>query len=473
MKPSRTRRYFHALPAAIAAALLLAATAASTTSPEGTAPAGDADSAYGRGRTGLPVLDSSPRQSARPTPPRRRQFDDRLPNFAFATIGDSHIRTEGPPDLRYLKALDVSGDLLANYVEDINAHIPPVDFAVHLGDITDLGLAEEFAVCRAILDSLAPPLYPVVGNHDNFQSDAKLGWRTFAGRDSTNYSFDHKGLHFVVIDCTLDPYAPPYVDCDSTVRSWVARDLARNGGEPTILFSHFNMWERQWNAMFDTTLHYAEYRGMPELRQTLEAAGNVIAVVNGHVHANRVEEHNGIYYLDVGATLVGPPSVRYFHVYPDRIEVRSAYISRASLFDYVTSLCAQCAACFSRDSVCSFIDGDAGQREFTIPLRSFAGVPAATAATAGPIRLGLALRYDGAGRVRAVVSSEAPGAVDLALHDVLGRRIDRRSFYKGAGDLEIDLAADLAGTRGLPGGIYFLRASLQGTARTQKIVLIP
>lgn len=472
MKTDSPHRCFHTLQAAlaVAAAVLVLAALAGSAEPSGS---GAADSAYGPGAAGLRTSDSPGPEHARPARPRPGLFHDRLPNFTFATIGDSHVRTQGPPDLRYLKALDVAGDLLANYVEDINAHIPPVDFAVHLGDITDLGLPEEFAECGAILDSLAPPLYPVVGNHDNFQSDAKLGWKTLAARDSTSYSFDHKGLHFIVIDCTLDPYAPPYVDCDSTVRSWVARDLARSGGEPTIVFSHFNMWERPWNAMFDTTLHYAEYRGMPELREILEAAGNVIAVVNGHVHANRVEEHSGIHYIDVGATLVGPPSVRYFQVYPDRIEVSFAYVSRDSLLEYVTSLCPECTACFDRDSVCSFIDGEANQREFTIPLRSFAGVPSVTTVAAEPIRLALALRSDGAGRVRAVVSSEAAGAVDLAVHDVLGRRIDRRSFYKGAGDLEIDLAADLAGTRSLPAGVYFLRASLQGSARTQKMVLIP
>jgi predicted phosphodiesterase len=474
MRANSLHRCFHALSAALAG-LVVAATAAGTTQLPGDhgPSSGDADSAYTLKPGYIATPDFPHMERAKPARPQARQFNDRLPNFTFATIGDSHVRLKGPPDQRFLKALDVAGDLLANYVSDINNSIPPVDFAVHLGDITDLGFPEEFARCRAILDSLIPPLYPLVGNHDNFQSDAKLGWKTFAGRDSTNYSFDHKGLHFVMIDCTLDPYAPPYVDCDSTVRSWVARDLARNSGEPTILFSHFNMWERPWNAMFDTTLHYAEYRGMPELREVLEAAGNVIAVINGHVHANRVEEHNGIYYIDVGATLVGPPSLRYFQVYPDRIVVTYSYISREPLFDYVTSLCPQCAACFDPGAVCSFIDGEAGQRAFTMPLPSFAGVPLTPAPAAEPVSFGLALRYDGAGRVRAVVSSQTSGTVDLAVHDVLGRRVDRRSFYKGDGDLEINLAAELAGTRNLPAGVYFLRASFQGSARTQKMILIP
>jgi predicted phosphodiesterase len=417
------------------------------------------------------LLAAVPLGAGQPGTPVQRLNGEDDDEFTFATIADSHIRDIGGSDLRYIKALDKDEQLLTNYVRDINAHQPRVDFVVHLGDITDLGAPTEFDAARAIMDHLASPLYPVVGNHDNFRSDAKLGWKTFAGRDSTNYSFDHLGYHFIVIDCTMDPYVPPYVNCDSTTRAWVVRDLSANAGKPTIVFSHYNMWRRPWNAMFDTTLSYAEYPGMPELRSALEQAGNVVAVINGHVHANRWEIHNGIYYIDIGATLVGPPSIRYFRVGPDRIDVTFRYISDRALADCVTGLCPHCCCCFDPNAVCNFVNGRPSDKQFTIPVKTFTRLTAGPAPPA-PATFEVALACEGRS-VRATVSSDTVGTVQVSLADVLGRSLDHVRFLKAEGDLEVDLEKEMAGIRELPAGIYFLRFSLGGRAVNKKLALVP
>jgi predicted phosphodiesterase len=290
------------------------------------------------------------------------------PLFVFAAVGDPHIAVNGTFDHKYIKAGDKGPQLLATFVRDINAHSPRVDFVVLLGDVTDKGNGSEFALARKILDSLACPLYPLVGNHDNFESDNKQGWKRFARRDSTNYTFDVNGFHFIAIDCTDNPYTPGAVGCDSTLRLWVAKDLERNQEKPTFVLSHYNMWERFWNSQFDTTRHYAEYSGIKDLRQVLERAGNVVAVINGHVHANRVEQHNGIYYIDVGATLVGRPSIRYFYVFPDRVEVTYAYVSDVALLDYVVQVGTKCLYCFDSKAVVDYADGKVSDKQFTIPL---------------------------------------------------------------------------------------------------------
>jgi hypothetical protein len=322
------------------------------------------------------------------------------------------------------------------------------------------------------MDSLACPLYPVLGNHDNFKSDAKAGWLGFARRDSATYAFDVQGFHFIVIDCTLDPYVPPYVDCDSTLRVWVAENLSANSASPTIVFSHYNMWQRHWNPMFDTTLHYAQYSGMPEMRAVLENAGNVVAVINGHVHANRVERHNGIWYIDVAATLVGPPSIRYFYVGPDRIQVDYEYLSDESLYWHVTSLCEFCCCCFSPEEVCDFIDGTEADKRFAIPLEpgAAAGVPPEEPA-ASPAMIHCRVQVAGGGSLRVSVVSDLGGRADFSIHDVLGRGLDRCSAVKNRASLEIDLAERLEIIRHLPAGVYFLRVSLAGAARTEKVVL--
>ncbi|HVP57182.1 MAG TPA: metallophosphoesterase [bacterium] len=314
-------------------------------------------------RPEIPGPGAGPGQAARDTTGQK-------PLFMFAAIADPHVSQALGDMYTYIKATDKSAQLLAACIHDINAHMPPVDFVVLLGDIADRGRKAEFDTASKIMDSLKCPFYAVVGNHDNFQSDHKAAWMKFAHRDSTNYTFDRGAFHFIVIDCTKDPYPSQNgVECESSVREWVAHDLSQNVGKHVMLFCHYNMWRRPWNPQFDTTGHYDEYPGMKEMRQVLERAGNVCAVVNGHVHANRMEIHNGIYYIDVGATLVGRPSIRYFTVFPDRIEVSYAYISDRALLEYVEKLGEQCTSCFDRKRVTDFADGSDADKRFTIPLK--------------------------------------------------------------------------------------------------------
>lgn len=404
---------------------------------------------------------------------RNRRTSDSVPYgdylFMFATIADSHIRIGSGDDPRYIKANSISSDLLTCYVDDINAHTPPVDFVVHLGDLTDLADSVEFAVARSIFDSLEAPLYPVLGNHDNFKSDNKQRWKEFAGLDTTEYTFDYAGFHFIVIDCTLDPYVPPYVRCDSELRDWVAEDLFLHGSRPTFVLSHFNMWEREWDAKFDTTRSYAEYEGMPELRQTLEDAGNVLAVLNGHVHANRVEVHNGIYYVDIGATLVGPPSIRYFYVYPNKVHVTYAYISDDNLYSHVTALCERCISCFDPLLVCDYVDGEEADKQFKM-YRDLASVT--RPADESSSRFAFELRTDAQGRIETQISSDMVGSVEISLYDVLGRLFDRCVVEKNQPELVIDLTQGLPKLASIGNEIYFVRARLGNRALTRKLPLV-
>jgi predicted phosphodiesterase len=388
--------------------------------------------------------------------------------FAFAVIADSHINGLTSDDYRYIKAMTISRQILANMVGDINRHTPPVDFVVHLGDITESGTEREFNWTAAIMDSLSCPLYPVVGNHDNFQSDHKQNWKDFAGMDSTNYFFDYFGIHFLVIDCTLQPYIPPFVHCDALVRSRVAAQLAMKPDMPAVLLTHYNMWERPWNAAFDTTKSYQEYMGVPWLRDILEDAGNVVAVINGHVHANRVEVHEGIHYIDVNATLVGRPSIRYFYVYENRIEVDYAYISDEALFEHVESLGPMCIYCFDPDSVCAYADGAESDKKFTIYYEG----PRAGVDPLPPVDFEVEITRDAGGLTVCEVASAHTGMLDLALYDVTGRRIARSRIYKDSERISIDLGEALPHIREISGGIYFISVGLGGTTSTRKLPLV-
>jgi hypothetical protein len=336
----------------------------------------------------------------RGSPPR--EYSE--PLFVFAVLADTHIPDSRlfPPsdDLVHLKALSIAEALLANCVEDINNHVPRVGFTVVLGDMSDKGGAWELQRAAEILAGLDAPYYPLVGNHDNFQDDNKQAWRDAFGYDSTHYMFRYGGFNFIVIDPTLDPFDPPdrMVCFDEATRDFVRSTLDREPAVPTILFNHYPLINRCWDASFrvyqeaglnclgvrpkavtedaeperrgfpplQDEPYYRVYEGGQELRAILESHGNVVAAMNGHVHANRRQELNGVTYIDIGATLVGKPSVRYFYVYDHWMASDFEYISNDTLLSHVQAMCPRCRVCTHPNQVCSFINGDLDSRRFTI-----------------------------------------------------------------------------------------------------------
>ncbi len=326
------------------------------------------------------------------------------PLFVFAVLADTHVPDSrgSPPgdDYLHLKALSIAEALLANCVEDINSHYPRVDFTMVLGDLSDAGKAWELQRAAEILADLDAPYYPVVGNHDNFQDDNKRAWKEAFGYDSTNYMFRYGGFNFIVIDPTLDPFEPPdrMVLFDEHTRAYVRGILDAEPQTPTFLFNHYPLLNRCWDATFRVYQaaglnclasraesisddaaqgpggypsmldipYYRVYEGGRELRAVLEHHGDVVAAINGHVHANRMEVLNGITYIDIAATLVGKPSVRYFYVYDHRVEVDFEYISNDTLLSHVQSMCPRCRRCTHPNQVCRFINGDLDSRRFTL-----------------------------------------------------------------------------------------------------------
>ena len=337
-------------------------------------------------------------------PARSVAYEAQEPLFAFAVLADTHLPDSRgfPPsdDYLHLKALSIAEELLANCVEDINNHTPRVDFTVVLGDISDEGKHWELQRAAEILSNLDAPYYPVVGNHDNFQDDNKGAWKDAFGRDTTNYVFGYGGFNFIVIDPTLDPFDPPErtVRFDEEIRDYVRSILDAEPRTPTFLLNHYPLLNRCWDSSFrvyqeaglnclareEATIaedapsdprgyppltgepYYRVHEGGRELRAILENHGNVVAAINGHVHANRTEILNGITYVDVAATLVGKPSIRYFYVYDHRIDVDFEYISNDTLLAHVQNMCPRCRRCSHPNQVCRFINGDLESRRFTI-----------------------------------------------------------------------------------------------------------
>jgi len=104
---------------------------------------------------------------------------------------------------------------------------------------------------------------------------------TGIAKDATYYSFDSKGVHFVVLDACFTSQAMPYGDVrfgwkDANIPpqelEWLEKDLASTD-KPVIVFCH--------QLLHGEGSHYVN--NAAEVRQVLEEDKNVLGVFTGHI----------------------------------------------------------------------------------------------------------------------------------------------------------------------------------------------
>ena len=209
-------------------------------------------------------------------------------SFTFAYISDSHLY-EKTLNERFIRAI-------LKAVDDVNALDPQPDFVLYGGDLAQLGRPGELAEGAQILKALKPKTYMMVGEHD-WYLDMGDAWRKHFGRDV--YSFDHKGVHFVVLNSVIvedywtgpkltpeermlamaqldNPDGRPFTVGDEQ-RAWLRNDLAKVDKQtPLVVFSHSPLYKiyKPWNFWTDDA----------EQVQELLAPFASATVIHGHTH---------------------------------------------------------------------------------------------------------------------------------------------------------------------------------------------
>ncbi len=124
-------------------------------------------------------------------------------DFYFVQLSDTHWGFEGPPN-------PDAKVTLKKAVATVNALERQPDFIVFTGDLThttdDPALRRRrLAEFRQIVSELkVKNLRFMPGEHDA-SLDRGAAYRELFG--ATNYTFDHKGVHFIVVDNVSDPGA--------------------------------------------------------------------------------------------------------------------------------------------------------------------------------------------------------------------------------------------------------------------------
>jgi Icc protein len=193
------------------------------------------------------------------------------PDFSFVQISDSHIGFNKAANQ------DVSGTLKLA-IDKIDAMPAAPDFMLHTGDITQSAKASEFDTAQQIIKtSRIGDVHYVPGEHDTAIDDGAL-YRERFGKGTLGsgwYSFDHKGVHFIGLNNSLQVDAMGGLGADQL--AWMKQDLAgRSASTPVVVFAHIPLWMvyPQWGWGTKDSAEALSY---------LKRFGSV-TVLNGHIH---------------------------------------------------------------------------------------------------------------------------------------------------------------------------------------------
>jgi len=185
-----------------------------------------------------------------------------------------------------------------------------------LGDFVDAGPGKEadlkyLYAARKVFEGFPGPRHFILGNH----CLARLTKREFlaacgakTGEDETpsgHYSFDRGSYHFVVLDANFKQDGSPYAAgnfswtdtwISESQLKWLAGDLKEASDKKVVALVHQNL---------DKEDDPHGVKNAPDVRKILEAAGNVLAVFQGHLHSGGYRKIGGIHYCTLRATVEG------------------------------------------------------------------------------------------------------------------------------------------------------------------------
>lgn len=267
-------------------------------------------------------------------------FADSKDDFTFAYISDSHIQHIKGKE--FVRNWD-QGLKLA--VAEANLLTPKPDFVVYGGDLAQLGTKPEIDHGAEMLSALKYKVHHVMGEHDYYLDLGKY-WEKLFGPQ--HYSFDHKGVHFVVLNSILtyddwtfkrwptdvqrmaemagldNPNSSPFMVGDKQ-RAWLKEDLTKvKHDTPVVVMSHSPLQKifKNWNFWTEDA----------EQVQKILQPFKKVNVIYGHVHQIQYNKIGNIAFNSVMATSWPWPYPQSYSQAESHLPVLTVPMNRADPF---------------------------------------------------------------------------------------------------------------------------------------------
>ena len=171
-----------------------------------------------------------------------RSFGGPDDDFFFVQLSDTHWGFQGPPNPE-------AANTLKQAVRAVNSLPRQPEFVIFTGDLThttdDAAVrATRMREFKAIVADLRAPVQRYLPGEHDASLDGGQAFRDHFG--PTHYSFDTKGIHFVVLDNVSDPKAA----IGDEQLDWLMKDLQPLPLEaPIVVFTHRPLFDLapQWD----------------------------------------------------------------------------------------------------------------------------------------------------------------------------------------------------------------------------------
>ena len=227
--------------------------------------------------------------------------------FKFLHLTDTHIQ----PELHAADGCRMCFD---------KARKTAADFTLIGGDLVFDAAQQKHERAKSLygmygeaIKRLEMPVHAALGNHDVFgthpssgvdRSDPGFGKKMFEDKIGPRYqSFDHKGIHFVILDSIeLKPDGSFVGGVDTDQINWLKADLAKTGrATPVVVTTHVPLVTAA-NQILNSG---DNWRGLAvrNAREVLDVLwqSNVKMVLQGHTHIVENVDYNGCQFITGGA----------------------------------------------------------------------------------------------------------------------------------------------------------------------------
>ncbi|MFG0264368.1 MAG: metallophosphoesterase family protein [Rhodopirellula sp. JB055] len=257
--------------------------------------------------------------------------EDSSDSVRVAMVTDLHYADKPPAGSRHYRETLGKLDTASKQFADDKP-----DLLVELGDLIDAAdsVEVELGYLKTInqrFSAICDDRHYVLGNHC-VDTLTKQEFLAGVEKESSYYSFDRKGIHFVVLDSCFRSDGTPYqrrnftwtdANVSAEELEWLRADLQSNQ-KPTIVFAHQRL---------DVSNHHGVKNGA-DVRKVLEESDNVVAVFQGHSHHNDLNDIGGIHYCTMAAMVEGsgPESNGYsmMEIHPDGSIQIQGFVRQAS-----------------------------------------------------------------------------------------------------------------------------------------------
>jgi len=227
----------------------------------------------------------------------------------FGIITDVHLGPVAYKDGKPAKLTGYAEALTRQVVQSWRERHRP-ELVLNLGDVLEDVSApldrDHYRLFCSLLDGAGVPVLHVAGNHDQVHLSAdelvslwqlRERWpqaERHAG--SSAYWAEFAGCRFIVLSTRWAPPRGVYLGAGQL--EFLERSLGSARGD-CIVLTHQSLSEMdlRGNHWFEPEPHMCLIHERAEIRATLERAGNVRAVFNGHAHWNHVDVIGGVPYI--------------------------------------------------------------------------------------------------------------------------------------------------------------------------------